>query len=160
MRGDSIESVSVLALSRYRGALLGLATGDAVGNGSIMRLAPLPLFYADAPAEAIAPAAESSRTTHGACEAVDACRYLAGLLAGAVRGVPKETLLSSRYAPRPRRLRARATGAGHRRHRRRFVQAEGSPHRSRAPDTSSNRSRPRCGRSTGPRPSRKVAWRP
>ena len=34
-------------------------------------------------------AADSSRTTHQAQEAVDACRYFAGLLIGALRGVNK-----------------------------------------------------------------------
>ncbi|NLT66604.1 MAG: ADP-ribosylglycohydrolase family protein [Acidobacteria bacterium] len=36
------------------------------GNGSIMRLAPVPLFYAGQPTYAMEFAAESSRTTHGA----------------------------------------------------------------------------------------------
>jgi len=38
----------------------------SAGNGSIMRLAPVPLFYALSPEEAIEKAGESSRTTHGA----------------------------------------------------------------------------------------------
>jgi ADP-ribosyl-[dinitrogen reductase] hydrolase len=69
------------------------------GNGSLMRLAPVPIFYADDAREAIARAADSSRTTHGAPQAVDACRYFAGLLVGAMHGVSKEELLSERYAP-------------------------------------------------------------
>ena len=44
-------------------------------------------------------AADSSRTTHQAREAVDACRHFAGLLIGALRGVDKETLLSRGYCP-------------------------------------------------------------
>ena len=44
-------------------------------------------------------ATDSSRTTHQAQEAIDACRYLAGLLIGAVRGIDKETLLSPGYCP-------------------------------------------------------------
>jgi ADP-ribosylglycohydrolase len=40
-----------------------------------------------------------SRTTHGAPEPIDACRYYAGLLVGALSGDSKETLLSPRYAP-------------------------------------------------------------
>ena len=64
-----------------------------------MRLAPVPMRYANNPAEAIDRSAESSRTTHGATEAVDACRYFAGLLVGALNGVDKETLLSPRYCP-------------------------------------------------------------
>src|SRR5947209_4302121 len=108
-------------IERYRGSLLGLAAGDALGttlefrfpgrcfdignttrtalarfeltnepypgptdsysagNGSIMRLAPVPLFFARDPREAVARSAESSRTTHGAPECLDACRYLGGL---------------------------------------------------------------------------------
>jgi len=69
------------------------------GNGSIMRLAPVPLFYARNPQEAIEKAGDSSRTTHPVAVAVDACRYLAGLIVGAVRGASKEELLSPGYCP-------------------------------------------------------------
>ena len=71
----------------------------SAGNGSLMRLAPVPMYFAGDPAEAIARSADSSRTTHGAEEAVDACRYFAGLLIGASHGVDKETLLSAGYCP-------------------------------------------------------------
>ena len=71
----------------------------SAGNGSLMRLAPVPMFFAGDAREAIDRSADSSRTTHGAVEAVDACRYFAGLLVGALRGVDKETLLSECYSP-------------------------------------------------------------
>ena len=71
----------------------------AAGNGSLMRLAPVPMFYAHDAAEAIDRSADSSRTTHGAEEAVDACRYFGGLLVGALQGVDKERLLSPHYCP-------------------------------------------------------------
>lgn len=71
------------------------------GNGSLMRLAPVPLFFARRPEEAVARAGDSSRTTHGAREAVDACRYYAGLIVGALHGATKEELLSERYSPVP-----------------------------------------------------------
>lgn len=71
----------------------------SAGNGSLMRLAPVPLFFAQKPMEAIERSGESSRTTHGAKTAVDACRYFGGLIFGAVQGVSKEELLSCRYAP-------------------------------------------------------------
>jgi ADP-ribosylglycohydrolase len=71
----------------------------SAGNGSIMRLAPVPLFFARDALEAVARAADSSRTTHGAAEAVDACRYLAALIVGALRGASKEELLSDHYSP-------------------------------------------------------------
>jgi ADP-ribosylglycohydrolase len=67
------------------------------GNGSIMRLAPVPLRYAADIAEAVERAGESSRTTHGAATAVDACSYFGALIAGAVRGVAKEHLLDEEF---------------------------------------------------------------
>ncbi|HLO47100.1 MAG TPA: ADP-ribosylglycohydrolase family protein [Kamptonema sp.] len=71
----------------------------SAGNGSIMRLAPIPLFYAKNPLEAIEKSKDSSRTTHGAATCLDACRYLGALIVGAVNGVSKEELLSERYSP-------------------------------------------------------------
>jgi ADP-ribosylglycohydrolase len=71
------------------------------GNGSLMRLAPVALFFAAEPEKAIHYAALSSRTTHGAPQAVDACRYFTGLLVGALRGEPKEKLLAPFYSPVP-----------------------------------------------------------
>ena len=70
----------------------------AAGNGSLMRLAPVPLAYAPNPVAAVRRAAESSRTTHGATEAVDACRYYAALIVGALNGELKERILSPGYA--------------------------------------------------------------
>jgi ADP-ribosylglycohydrolase len=66
-----------------------------------MRLAPVPLFYAADPRLAVERAADSSRTTHGTAIAVDGCRYLAGLVGGALRGAAEEELLSPSYSPVP-----------------------------------------------------------
>ena len=71
----------------------------SAGNGSLMRLAPVPMFYAHDAALAIDRSADSSRTTHGAQEAVDACCYYAGLIVGALLDVDRERLLSSLYSP-------------------------------------------------------------
>jgi ADP-ribosyl-[dinitrogen reductase] hydrolase len=73
----------------------------SAGNGSLMRLAPVPLRWARNAKEAIEKSGESSRTTHGAATAVDACRYFGGLLLGALREINKEELLSPCYAPIP-----------------------------------------------------------
>ncbi|MCB8923547.1 MAG: ADP-ribosylglycohydrolase family protein [Ardenticatenaceae bacterium] len=73
----------------------------SAGNGSIMRLAPVPMFYAANPALAMERAGESSRTTHGAETAVSACHYFAGLIVGALNGESKDNLLSTGYAPIP-----------------------------------------------------------
>ena len=71
----------------------------SAGNGSIMRLAPVPLRYATDAQQAIDLAAASSRTTHAAAEAVDGCRLLAALIIGALQGATKTTLLSNHYSP-------------------------------------------------------------
>ncbi len=69
------------------------------GNGSLMRLAPAPLAFASNPAVAIRIAGDSSRTTHGAPECVDACRYFAGLLLAAIAALPKTAILNNDYEP-------------------------------------------------------------
>jgi ADP-ribosylglycohydrolase len=92
------------ALSRYEAtgeAVAGSTDEGSAGNGSIMRLAPVPMFYHRLPADAIERAGESSRTTHGTPMAVDSCRYMAGVLVGAIGGAAKEELVSSMYAPVP-----------------------------------------------------------
>ena len=87
------------ALDRYLQTgdpLSGSTDPESAGNGSLMRLAPVALrFWHDRP-RLIAAAAEQSRTTHGAEEAVDACRAFAELLADAIAGTPRADLLSPR----------------------------------------------------------------
>ena len=64
-----------------------------------MPLAPVPMYFGGHAAEAIATAADSSGTTHQAHEAINACRYFAELLVGALQGVDKDTLLSPGFCP-------------------------------------------------------------
>lgn len=66
----------------------------AAGNGSLMRLAPVPLFYYPDREKMRYYAAESSRTTHAAAACLDACRLFAELLYLALAGADKETLLT------------------------------------------------------------------
>jgi ADP-ribosylglycohydrolase len=92
------------ALQRFRdtGAPDSGSTHEhSAGNGSIMRLAPVPLFYARDPALAIWYAGESSRPTHAVPPAVDGCRYLAALILGALQGAGKDELLAPHYSPVP-----------------------------------------------------------
>lgn len=74
---------------------------QAAGNGSLMRLAPVVLYYFDDFERLVHYASESSRVTHAASEAVDACRYFSGLLYGALIGETKDALLAENYAPIP-----------------------------------------------------------
>jgi ADP-ribosyl-[dinitrogen reductase] hydrolase len=67
------------------------AAGTA-GNGCLMRLAPIPMFYVRDENQAIANSALSAKTTHGAEACLDACRLFARLLVRALRGEEKERL--------------------------------------------------------------------
>lgn len=96
--GDTVRT----ALGRFqrdRTPHCGSDDPRSAGNGSIMRLCPVPLYYRGDPAAAIARSADSSRTTHATPTAIDACRYLGGLIVGALQGRTKQDLLSEGFSP-------------------------------------------------------------
>jgi ADP-ribosyl-[dinitrogen reductase] hydrolase len=80
-------------------AFSGSQAPNTAGNGSLMRLAPVPMFFGNDAAKAIAYCGESSKTTHGAATCVDACRYYGGLIWAALAGVNKAELLSPSFSP-------------------------------------------------------------
>ena len=84
------------ALSRYqysKNANAGSTDPASAGNGSIMRLAPIPMFYLP-DFEAIEQyAAQSSLTTHGVPECVDACRLFGRIIGRALMGQSMEEVL-------------------------------------------------------------------
>ena len=87
------------ALDRYLRAgdpLAGSTDPGTAGNGSLMRLAPVALRHWRDRASLDRVAAQQSRTTHAALEAVDACRAFAGLLADAISGMPRRSVLAPR----------------------------------------------------------------
>ena len=84
------------ALEKFQetGQPSGLTSPDTAGNGSIMRMAAVPIFYANSMDDAVMFAAQSSATTHAAEEAVDACRYMAAVMVRALWGSEKEEVLA------------------------------------------------------------------
>lgn len=89
------------ALRRYRAtgeAFSGSTDPMSAGNGSLMRLAPVPMFYFPDRAAILRWSAESSRTTHGAVECVEACQLFGDMLFRALSGFPKEEILFSPYS--------------------------------------------------------------
>lgn len=73
---------------------------NTAGNGSLMRLAPIPIFYSYDAELAIEYAGESSRTTHGAAECIDSCRLFASLILEACAATSKEhVFINSIYKP-------------------------------------------------------------
>jgi ADP-ribosyl-[dinitrogen reductase] hydrolase len=65
----------------------------SLGNGSIMRLAPAPLFFYPDYEQAVAMAGESSRTTHGHAQCIEACELLAAILCRLLDGGGKESVV-------------------------------------------------------------------
>jgi ADP-ribosylglycohydrolase len=98
--GNTVDA-ALSRFERHEEPWPGSVDAFSAGNGSIMRLAPVPLFFARDPEAAIRLAADSSRTTHGAREAVDACRYLAALIVGAIQGKTRDELLAPLFTPVP-----------------------------------------------------------
>ena len=89
------------ALERYlegEGAFSGSDDPRSAGNGSLMRLAPVAMYYAHRPEVLTERAADSSRTTHAAAEALDACRLFALQLRTALLGGNRAQVLQ---APAP-----------------------------------------------------------
>ncbi|WP_132259674.1 ADP-ribosylglycohydrolase family protein [Paucimonas lemoignei] len=75
----------------------GAVDPHSAGNGSLMRLAPVILHaHGDMPM-LLGLAADSSRTTHGAAEAVECCQLFGEILSRALSGMPKEALLDNMH---------------------------------------------------------------
>ena len=84
------------ALDRFlttRDPVAGSTDARSAGNGSLMRLAPVAMWFAPDLDAVRQHARRSSTTTHGAAEALDCCEILADLLARALAGAPREALL-------------------------------------------------------------------
>jgi len=90
---------SLMGFKKTREPYSGPTGNRTAGNGSLMRLAPVPLFHAKNPQTGIIMSGESSRTTHQAPVAVDAFRYLGALIIGALGGAAKEEILCPFYFP-------------------------------------------------------------
>lgn len=71
----------------------GSTSPNAAGNGSLMRLAPIPIFYFPDLQKILHFAAESSRTTHGTVECLEACLLFSEILFNALSGLDKEAML-------------------------------------------------------------------
>ncbi|SMF53978.1 ADP-ribosyl-[dinitrogen reductase] hydrolase [Alteromonadaceae bacterium Bs31] len=85
------------ALNTYQStgaAFSGPTSPFSAGNGSLMRLAPVAMYYSPNLEQLLFYAGESSRTTHGAKECIDACRYFSTLLHSAFSGSNKDDIIN------------------------------------------------------------------
>ncbi|CAF4950937.1 unnamed protein product [Rotaria sp. Silwood1] len=67
------------------------------GNGALMRLAPVPLFFWRRPAVAVDYSGISGKITHGDKRVYDACCYYGALIVAALKGETKDDLLSEKF---------------------------------------------------------------
>lgn len=68
------------------------------GNGALMRIAPVAMLYRNDPEKLLEFARDSSRTTHGSAECLDASQYFCSLLASAFNAADKNSIVAS-YKP-------------------------------------------------------------
>ena len=86
------------ALRKYRkdaDPFTGSTDPYSAGNGSLMRLAPIPMAFGYDATLCDAMARDSSRTTHGAPTALDACAVYAYFVAAALCGTPRAVYLAT-----------------------------------------------------------------
>jgi len=69
---------------------------NSAGNGSIMRLAPVPMFYFGDIDNVIFKSEISSKTTHRAPQSLDGCRLFSLLIHEALEGKTKEEILTDK----------------------------------------------------------------
>jgi ADP-ribosyl-[dinitrogen reductase] hydrolase len=94
-----IGNTTRAALQRFKRTgdpFSGSTDSFSAGNGSLMRLAPVTLFYYPDRDLTWFYTAESSRTTHASQECLDACRYFGDLLFLALAGKDKAEILGAR----------------------------------------------------------------
>jgi len=70
---------------------------EVAGNGALMRLTPVPLFFYRSPEHAVEYSGGSGQITHGDTKAYDACRYYGALIVAALHGYKKEDILDKNF---------------------------------------------------------------
>jgi len=102
-----IGSTTIAALHRFQQSGDARTSGDrserAAGNGSIMRLAPVPIRYSymfpDGIGDLVERAVESSLPTHASPQCVSACVYMAVAICGLIHGRSREDVLEPAWEP-------------------------------------------------------------
>ena len=94
---------------------------NSAGNGCLMRLAPVPIWFAGDPAQAVALSEEQARTTHQAPECLAASRLFGEILVRALRGLDKADILAP--GELAGRLPAKVDAISHGRYRRKTREA-------------------------------------
>jgi ADP-ribosyl-[dinitrogen reductase] hydrolase len=101
-----VGTATVQAITNYRNDELknrnfyGDDNPRSAGNGSLMRLAPIAIFYSNGTVDNLMyNAGDSSKVTHATAECVDSCQYFALLLHKAFTATSKHQLFEVQYNP-------------------------------------------------------------
>lgn len=98
--GISAATARALARSRWsRKPLAGSHDPAKADKEPLGRIGPAVALFLPDPEQAIEAAVEAARVTHQAPLTLDAVRYLAALLVGALQGTPRAELLGPMYSP-------------------------------------------------------------
>ena len=88
-----IDTLTWDSVQRIQQFQINYGNKESAGNGALMRLAPVPLFYHHRPDLAVEYAGRSAQLTHDNEKAIDACRYYAALIVAALHGLNKDQIL-------------------------------------------------------------------
>jgi ADP-ribosyl-[dinitrogen reductase] hydrolase len=97
-KGFGIGKQTARAIGRYIKSgdpFAGLNEPNQAGNGALMRIAPVAMYYSNDPEKAVHFGIESTRTTHGADEALEASALFVSMLLKAFQGKTKEDILNT-----------------------------------------------------------------
>lgn len=98
--GITASVAKALATAQWTGRVRAGSHDPAqLDKEALVRTAAPAMFAFAEPERAVELAAETCRTTHQAPIVLDACRYFAALMVGALRGVPKQRLLAPLFEP-------------------------------------------------------------
>ncbi len=95
-----IGNVTRSALANYQSdgnPIAGSNDPKSAGNGGIMRLAPVPIFYHHSLEDAVRFSKEQSALTHAAPECIDAAGLMGAMIARAIQGISKEDVLKADF---------------------------------------------------------------
>ena len=109
-----IGTTTTAALNRWlrdKDPYAGSVAPQSAGNGSLMRLAPVPIRFWNDKERRSDVAKRQSKTTHAAPEAVDACAVYADMVAEAIAGRKRSEVFADRTGPYSGKIQEVASGS-------------------------------------------------
>ncbi|MFO7814441.1 MAG: ADP-ribosylglycohydrolase family protein [Halanaerobiales bacterium] len=91
------RNTSISITDYIQNEILPPAREDAAGNGSIMRLAPVPMYFINSYKKTVHYSGKSSLATHNNPMAVDSCKYLGSFIFYSIHNKDKNFLINESY---------------------------------------------------------------